>query len=490
MVLTAGEAVRVQEPVGAGHKLSLVAVQQGEALLKFGQIIGFASRAIPAGSHVHVHNCEGRPFERSDRGIPPAPRSGASRPAERTFRGYVRPDGRIGTRNYVAVISTVNCSASVTRQVAARFGPDVLSAFPGVDGVLPVTHKGGCGLQEGGPDHLQLARTLAGLATHPNVAGCVILGLGCEVAQAKGVLEAGRLIQVEGVRSQDERPPPTVLGIQESGGMARTVEAAVEAVKEQLARAGEARRTEVPASSLVLGLQCGGSDGYSGVTANPALGVASDRLVALGGSVVLAETPEIFGAEHLLTARASSPEVAQALRARLEWWEWYTGLFGAEVDNNPTPGNKDGGITTIYEKSLGAVAKGGTSPLRAVYRYAERVSASGLVFMDTPGYDPVSLTGVVAGGANLCAFTTGRGSVYGCKPSPCIKIATNSAMYERMEPDMDINAGVILDGVPVEKMGEAIFEKLLEVAGGEKTRSELQGVGDEEFAPWSIGPTL
>ena len=284
-------------------------------------------------------------------------------------------------------------------------------------------------------------------------------------------------------------PPPTIT-IQEEGGIGKTVAAGVRALAELLPRANDVRRSEFPASRLILGTECGGSDGNSGVTANPALGIASDLLVAQGGTTILGETPEIYGAEHLLTRRAIDRTVGSALVERIRWWEWYTSVFGAEINNNPTPGNKAGGLTTIYEKSLGAIAKGGSTALRAVYRYAEPVTEPGLVVMDTPGYDPASLTGIVAGGANVCVFTTGRGSVYGCKPTPCIKIASNSPLYQRMQDDMDIDAGVILDGAPVEEVGAAIFDQILEVAGGKKTKSELQDVGEEEFAPWSIGPVL
>jgi altronate hydrolase len=405
--------------------------------------------------------------------------------------GYARPGGQAGTRNYVAVISTVNCSASVCRQIAAGVGPDILRDFPGVDGVLPIVHKAGCGAQFAGPDHQQLERTLAGFARNPNVAGYVLVGLGCEVTQASRLLETQKLVQIQGASGQTgSSGRPAVLTIQEEGGIAKTVEAGVRAVMALLPRAADARRVPLSASKLVLGLQCGGSDGRSGITANPALGAASDLVVSHGGTAVLAETPEIYGAEHLLTRRAASRRVGEALVERMRWWEWYTRIFGAEINNNPTPGNKEGGLTTIYEKSLGAIAKGGTTALEAVYKYAEPIVAKGLVVMDTPGYDPVSLTGIVAGGANICGFTTGRGSVYGCKPSPCIKISTSTALFEQMKGDIDIDAGVILDGVPVEEVGAVIFEKILAVASGEKTKSELQGVGEEEFAPWSIGPTL
>lgn len=479
----------MREPIRPGHKVSLGDIEKGESILKYGQVIGSASRDIPAGSWVHVHNCSADPFERDyafSSEVPPPPRGEETR----YFEGYLRPDGRAGTRNFIAVISTVNCSASTVRQVADRFRNEGIGDYPHVDGILPVTHKTGCAMQYGGPDHLQLERVLAGFARHPNVAACVLVGLGCETTETSRLIQSHRLVELEGVPGREQSRPPPVLLIQEAGGIRRTVEAATGAVKRLLPQANSLRRVPVPASKLVLGTQCGGSDGHSGITANPALGVASDLLVAQGGTVILGETPEIYGAEHILTRRAVTREVGEKLLERIKWWEWYTSVFGARIDNNPTPGNKEGGITTIYEKSLGAIAKGGRTALAAVYEYAQPVKTAGLVVMDTPGYDPVSLTGIVAGGANICAFTTGRGSVFGCKPSPSIKLATNTPLYERMVEDMDIDAGVILSGVPLEELGRKIFEEVLAVASGKKTKSELAGVGEEEFSPWIMGPVL
>jgi altronate hydrolase len=490
----AAREVTLLEPVNLGHKFALVEIPSGQPLRKYGQIIGFASQNIPAGAHIHVHNCSAQAFERDyafATAAPPTPVAAE----KRTFEGYVRGDGRVGTRNYIAIISTVNCSASTSKYIAQRVTNEVLRDFPNVDGVIPITHKGGCGLQYDGADHHQLDRTLAGFARHPNVGGYIIVGLGCEVGQASHLIQSQKLVQVEGLSgragSSGGAPaaPPSIT-IQDSGGISRTIEAGVRAVHEILPRVNAARRTTVPASKLILGTNCGGSDGNSGITANPALGVASDLVVGQGGTTILGETPEIYGAEHLLTRRAVSRSVGEALVERIKWWEWYTGVFGAEINNNPSPGNKDGGLTTIYEKSLGAIAKAGSTALTAVYRYAEPVTQPGFVVMDTPGFDPVSMTGIVAGGANVCVFTTGRGSVYGCKPSPCIKVATNTPLYERMTEDMDLDAGPILAGVPLEEVGRRLFEMILTVASGQKTKSELAGVGEEEFAPWSIGPTL
>lgn len=486
----AGRTVEAQEPIGLGHKVAVVDIQAGEPIRKYGQIIGFASRAIPAGGWVHVHNVKADLFERdyayaTER--PPVPPMGT----RRTFQGFLRPDGRVGTRNYIAVISTVNCSASTAQLISDRFRDDAWrQEFPNVDGVFAITHKGGCGLPFEGMDHRLLERVLAGFANHPNVAAYVIVGLGCEGAYASHLVESQDLVVLGAGRAHRDKVRPRVLNIQDEGGITRTVEATVRAVHQLLPEANAWRRTEQPASALRVALECGGSDGNSGVTANPALGVAADLIVAQGGTAILGETTEIYGAEHLLTRRAVSRAVGEKLVERIKWWEWYTGVFGAEINNNPSPGNKAGGLTTIYEKSLGALAKGGSTPLVDVVEYAERVDTPGLVFMDTPGYDPPCTTGLVASGANMLIFTTGRGSVLGLKPTPCIKVATNTPMYERLQDDMDLDAGPILEGESVESVGQRLFEQILAVASGEPTKSERLGVGEQEFAPWQIGPTL
>jgi altronate hydrolase len=406
--------------------------------------------------------------------------------AMRHFDGYERPDGKAGTRNYLAVVSNVNCSASVSNYVRDRFRtPDFKRDWPNVDGVIAFTHKSGCAIDPGEPQQL-LQRVLAGIARHPNISAYVMIGLGCETNQVEAIRRAHKLDEV-----QPGEFAPAFMNIQTTGGVRKTVAAGVVAVSKLLSSADQLRRSPQPIGKLILAENCGGSDGNSGITANPALGVASDELVRYGGTSVLAETPEIYGAEHLLTRRAVSREVAEKLLERIRWWENHVREHNTSIDNNPSPGNKEGGLTNIYEKSLGAVAKGGQSPLAAVYRYAEPIVVPGFCFMDTPGYDPVSMTGLVAGGCNIAVFTTGRGSVYGCKPAPCIKVATNTPMYNWMEEDMDINAGTILEiGETVEQVGRRIFEKILAVAGGEKTKSELTGMGDEEFAPWQLGPTF
>jgi altronate hydrolase len=482
-----GAEVRVRQDVPAGHKVALNAVPEEAPVHKYGQVIGFARRRIEPGEHVHVQNLGVKPLDLVIEYSTAVPEVAFVPEAQRaTFEGYRRADGRVGTRNYLAVVSTVNCSASVTRFIAERFRGDALQGYPHVDGVIGIKHMAGCGMNINGEDLRLLERTLAGYARHPNVAGYVVCGLGCEVNQAVSMIHNTGLIALDGGAARQ----PVVVTIQEEGGVTRAVERGIREIAAMLPRANEARRTTQPASELFVATNCGGSDGNSGVTANPAVGWMTDEIVRHGGTSVLAETTETYGAEHLLTRRAVSREVGEKLVALMRWWETYTARNGAEIDNNPSPGNKAGGLTTIYEKSLGALAKGGTGPLVDVVGFAERIARRGFVFMDTPGHDPVSITGLVAGGCNVIVFTTGRGSVFGCKPVPSIKIATNTPLYEHMTDDMDINAGVILDGVPVEDVGRAILAKVLAVASGERTKSELNGIGDEEFVPWMLGPVL
>jgi arabinonate dehydratase len=486
LLVTAAGPVRVQQAVPAGHKVALRAVERGSPVRRSGQVIGFASRAIDAGAHVHGHNLAvGDGPLRLDYavGAECVPVELAAESERRTFLGFRRADGRVGTRNYVALLASVNCSSSATRQIAEEIrASGVLARYSNVDDVLAFATKGGCGAHHGSADLARLQRTLGGIVDHPNVAAYVVLSLGCEVNQPDELIEQAGL-------AQNGHGPP-VLTIQEDGGYRRTLEAGIEAVTRLLPLADEAVREPVPASELVVALQCGGSDSWSGVTANPALGRAADEVVRQGGTVVLGETTEIYGAEHLLTRRARSGDVAEKLLDRIRWWERHVTMFGASIDNNPTPGNKAGGLTTIYEKSLGAIAKAGSTPLNEVVEYAERIATRGLVHMDTPGYDPVSVTGQVAGGCNIVVFTTGRGSCFGFKPAPSIKVATNTALYEAQEPDMDVNAGRILDGATVDQVGREVFEELLAVASGKRTKSELAGIGEEEFNPWPLGVTL
>lgn len=478
--------VHPRERIELGHKLAVRFIPAGAPVRKYGQVIGFAGRDIQPGEWVHTHNLERGELElhcEFSTAVPPPPTPLTGR----TFLGYRRADGRAATRNYIGVISTVNCSATSSKWIAQHFDRELLADYPQIDGVVALVHKGGCAFEYGGADHRLLARTLAGFARHPNIAAYLVVGLGCETSQASFLVETHGLVPLE-LSGRGERPRPLVMNIQDEGGVRKTVARGVAVLREMLPEVNQVRREPIPVSEIILGLECGGSDGNSGVTANPALGIASDLLVACGGTAVLSETPEIYGGEHLLTRRAVTPQVAQKLLDRIRWWEEYGAKFGARIDNNPSVGNKRGGLTTIYEKSLGAIAKGGSTALRAVYEYAEPVTEKGLVVMDTPGYDPPSVTGMIAGGANVVVFTTGRGSCFGCKPVPTIKVATNTPLFERMRDDMDINAGRILEGASVEEVGREIFEKVLAVASGEKTRSEEQGIGDEEFCPWTPGP--
>jgi altronate hydrolase len=480
-VLTLSSLVRI------GHKIAVEPIAKNQPVRKYGQIIGFTTETVEPGDHVHSHNLASGEFVRdfapaSETPPPPAPIT------DRTFMGYRRPGGKAGTRNYVGIISTVNCSASVSKYVAQRFDHSLLKDFPNIDGVVAFTHDSGCGMQYGGLKHEMLNRVMGGIARHPNIGAYLLIGLGCEQGAMGYLLESQRLVQISGIPAQRNGPP--VFSMQDQGGTLKTVEAAARKLAELLPVANDVKRVPIPASEIILATECGGSDGNSGVTCNPAVGVASDRIVACGGTTILAETTEIYGAEHLLTRRAVSKQVADKLLERIKWWLWYAGVYGAELDNNPSVGNKEGGLTTIAEKSLGAVAKGGSTALVDVYQYAEPVSAKGFVVMDTPGFDPPSVTGMVAGGANVVVFTTGRGSCYGCKPVPSIKIASNTPMFERMIDDMDINAGEVLNGRSVDEVGREIFEEILSVASGKKTKSETHGIGDEEFVPWVVGPTL
>jgi altronate hydrolase len=476
------DGLLVADDIPAAHKVALRALKAGDPVRRYGQIIGFATQPIEPGAHVHTQNVSMGDFARdyaygtNVKVVSPAQNA-------LTFQGFRRADGRVATRNYIGVVSTVNCSATVTKLVTQHFSaPGALNAWPNVDGIVPVTHSFGCCIDHNGEGIQQLRRTIGGYVRHPNFAGVLVIGLGCEANQM------GAMFVAEGVETGEMTVP---LVIQEQGGTQKTVDAAIAAIEKMLPEANRAVREPLPVSHLNIALQCGGSDGYSGITANPALGAAVDLLVQHGGTAILSETPEIYGAEHLLTRRAVTPEVGQKIVERIHWWENYAEREKGSIDNNPTPGNKAGGLTTILEKSLGAVAKSGSTPLVDVYRYAEPVTAKGLVFMDAPGYDPMGATGQIASGANLVLFTTGRGSCFGAKPAPSIKLATNTKMYTRMEDDMDINCGDIMDGdSTVEQKGREIFEMIIDVASGKKSKSEALGVGNEEFVPWMIGAQM
>ena len=482
--LTTGSAltasgITLTADVKQGHKIALAAIAKDQNVIRYGQIIGAASAPIAAGDHIHSHNLIMGEYGK-DYGfcteVQPLPKVAE----QRTFNGYHRPDGKVGTRNYLGILTSVNCSGSVARFIAEAAEKDGwLNEMDNIDGIVPIVHGTGCGMSGSDEGYDTLFRTLSGYAQHPNFAGILLIGLGCEVMQIQDLVGEVRMRDTDAFR---------YMTIQQTGGTRRTVDKGLEILKDMAQIANRVQRAVAPVSHLTLALQCGGSDGYSGITANPALGHASDLLVRHGGTTILSETSEVYGAEHLLTRRAVTPEVGQKLVDRIHWWEDYTKRNGGEMNNNPSPGNKRGGLTTILEKSLGAVAKGGSAPLTDVYKFAEPITKTGFVFMDSPGYDPVSVTGQIASGATLVAFTTGRGSVSGFKPSPSIKLSTNTEMYKRMNEDMDVNCGEIIShGVSIEQKGEEIFELLLRVASGEETKSEALGFGGAEFVPWQMG---
>ncbi len=484
--LQAGQQIEGATTTGlipSGHKIATRAIRKGEEVRKYAQFIGLAHEHITPGDHVHTHNLDFRATEVAyEFGTDLRPVDMVPEGKRDTFMGYRRDGGRVGTRNYIAIVTSVNCSATAARRIADHFTPERLAAYPNVDGVCAFVHGTGCGMAGDGEGFEALQRVMWGYARHPNHAGVLMVGLGCEMNQIDWLLEAYGLKQSETFQ---------VMNIQGVAGLRRTIEAGIAKIEAMLPIANRARREPCPASELMVALQCGGSDAWSGVTANPALGYACDLLAAQGGTGVLAETPEIYGAEHLLTRRAADRKVGEKLIGLVEWWKDYTARNKGSMDNNPSPGNKKGGLTTILEKSLGAAAKGGTSPLMGVYKYAEPVTAKGFCFMDSPGYDPASVTGQIAGGCNLVVFTTGRGSAFGSKPAPTIKVATNSEMYGRMTEDMDVNAGEMLTaGASLEAKGREIYELILRVASGEASKSEAQGLGDYEFVPWQIGAVM
>lgn len=475
------DGVTTNQLIPRGHKIATRDIENGAPVIKYAQTIGYANGDIAAGDHIHTHNLEFRnvdqeyEFSTDLRPIAPATQRD-------TFMGYQRPNGKVGTRNFIAILTSVNCSATAAHMIADHFTDEVLADYPNVDGVVAFAHGTGCAMGGDGTGFEVLQRTLWGYARNPNIGGVVMAGLGCEGMQIDWLLEAYGI---------ENGPLFQTMNIQDVGGMRKTIELGIKKVNAMLPLVNETTRTECPVSELTVALQCGGSDAWSGITANPALGYACDLLTAQGGTGVLAETPEIYGAEHLLTRRAVDQAVGDKLIGLIKWWEDYTERNRGSMDNNPSPGNKKGGLTTILEKSLGASAKGGTTPLTGVYKYGEPITTKGFTFMDSPGYDPASVTGQIASGCNIVVFTTGRGSAFGAKPSPSIKIATNSPMYERMVEDMDINAGTILtDGETIETVGREIYDMILRVASGEKSKSEAQGLGDHEFVPWQIGAVM
>ena len=475
-----GLSARARAQIPAGHKVAASPIAKGQPVRKYNAVIGVAARDIETGDYVHTHNLAFVDFDRDPGfGLDVRPVTYVPEAERATFQGYAREDGRVGTRNFIGLISSVNCSATAISRIAAHFTPERLKDFPNVDGVAAFPQTTGCGMSSPSPHFDLLRRTLAGYARHPNMAGVLIVGLGCERNQVADLvdsqgLESGRLMRT--------------MVMQDVGGTQATIDAGIRAVEEMLPIANAYQRQTVPASHISIGLQCGGSDGFSGITANPALGAAMDILVSHGGTAILSETPEIHGVEYMLTRRAVSPEIGQKLLDQLTWWAEYTRGHNGQFNGVVGPGNQAGGLANIFEKSLGSAMKGGTTPLQGVYAYAEPITQKGFVFMDSPGYDPVAATGQIASGANLICFTTGRGSMFGSKPAPTIKLASNTPMFERLRQDMDINCGAILDGeVNLPEMGQRIFDAILKHASGELTKSELLGLGDHEFVPWHLG---
>ena len=466
--------------VPRGHKVALKEIVKGDNVIRYGQIIGQATQAIAVGEHVHVQNMgmgehlQDYAFSRNSNSLPPIS------PA-RTFNGYHRQNGKVGTRNYLGILTSVNCAGSVARFIEeAANKTDFLKDYPNIDGIVPIVHSTGCGMSGQGEGYQTLHRTLTGYANNPNFGGILLVGLGCEVLQVSSLVD-----------SQEPSAAFRYMTIQSEGGTRKTIEKGLQELHLLAQEANKATREPAPVSEIMVGMQCGGSDGYSGITANPALGYASDLLVRHGGTTILSETSEVYGAEHLLTRRSVSEEVGQKLIDRIHWWEDYCARNGGEMDNNPSPGNKNGGLTTILEKSLGAVAKSGSAPLTDVYLFGEAIDKKGFVFMDSPGFDPCSVTGQVASGANMIIFTTGRGSVSGYKPTPCIKLATNTEMYRRLQEDMDLNCGdIVTSGVSIEEKGTELFELIIRIASGEETKSEALGFGGAEFVPWQIGAVM
>jgi altronate hydrolase len=474
----------IRDSVPRGHKVAVAGIARGEPVCKYNHVIGSATVAIQAGDHVHLHNLGMREHVVADEGIRERSVVDDKAPLDYlTFMGYRRSDGKVATRNYIGILPSVNCAASVSRFIADEVrARGVLSRYPHIDGIVAVSHGLGCGVSARGEGLEILQRTLAGYARQPNFGGVLVVGLGCEVNQTDRLFESQGLAAGARLRAFD---------IQDVGGTQAAVEAGVQQIAELAPLIDSARRERAPVSELVLALQCGGSDGFSGITANPALGVASDLIVRHGGTVILSETPEIYGAESLLIARADTPVVAEKLIARIHWWENYARVTGTDLDNNPSPGNHEGGLTTILEKSLGAIAKAGSTRLMDVVQYAEPIATKGFVFMDSPGYDPCAVTGQVASGATIICFTTGRGSVSGFKPVPCVKLATNTEMFRRMEGDMDLDCGVIVGTrASVAEVGREIFELLIAIASGHKVKSEHFGFGDHEIVPWHVGATV
>ena len=477
------QKIKVKDHIPQGHKISLKKINKGKEIIKYDQTIGVSKENILSGSHVHTENIQflfsNHDYEFSTSIKLPNFAPAITRPS---FKGFKRQNGQVGTRNYIGVLTSVNCSATAAKNIASFFDQKKLRKYPNIDGVVSFTHGTGCGMPSSGEGFEALQRVLMGYIQHPNLAGVLLIGLGCEANQISFLLDTYQL---------NEKPFFQTITIQEAGGLRQTIDQGIRLIEEMLPKINRFERSPQSIEHISLALQCGGSDAWSGVTANPALGYTADLLIKNGGTVLLAETPEIYGAEHLLTRRAIDQSVGKKLLERIDWWQDYVLRNKGSLNNNPTPGNKEGGLSTILEKSLGAAAKGGTTPLMDVLLYAERLTGKGFLFMDSPGYDPASVTGQIASGCNLVAFTTGRGSAFGSKPAPAIKICSNTKVYNYMTDDMDINAGkIVTNNVSIEEVGSEIFDILIEIASGEKSKSEKQGLGDLEFVPWQIGATM
>lgn len=474
------EHLTTLQDVPSGHKVAARAISKGEPVLKYNTVIGFASEDLPAGTWMHSHNISFGDLVKDYRHGQDYRPTEVLPPAERArFQGIVRADGRVATRNYLGVFIVSHSAATVARHIADHFDEEELAGFAHVDGVVPFIHEQGSGMEQSGEPMDMLRRTLGGYVRHPNTGGALVVALGEEQN------ELGAFLAHQGLQ-----PGPLLqtLVIQEAGGTRKAIALGIDKIRSMLPLADTARRQSVSAEHIMVGMQCGGSDGFSGLSANPALGAAMEILVRNGGTAILSETSEIYGVEHTLTARARTPEVGQKLVDRMNWWLKYNEGRDTQINGQVSPGNNAGGLANVLEKSLGGAKKGGNAPLMEVYEYAQPVTQPGLVFMDTPGYDPVSATGQIAGGANLVCFTTGRGSCFGSYPAPTIKLASNTPMYARMSGDMDINCGPVIDGeATIAEMGQRIFEQVLRHASGERTKSEALGVGENEFVPWPLG---
>ena len=469
--------LKSKDSIPFGHKIALSNINKNDFIYKYGQVIGIASKDIVEGEHVHSHNLEFTEFQREFK-INKQKNTEYKSENNFFFEGFKRKNGKAGTRNYIGLLSTVNCSATVVKKIANNINNNPeLQKYDNIDGVVCLKHSSGCGMNNKGYGMKVFNQTIEGFKHHPNFSKVFVIGLGCECAQ------------ISLYKEEDDKV--IYMNIQDEGGTKKIIESVSNQIFDMLPNLDADKRVKIPVSELIVALQCGGSDAYSGITANPALGYASDLLVKQGGSTILSETPEIYGAEHLLIERAKNENIIKKLQQQIDWWKNYTSIHDGSLDNNPSPGNKKGGLTTILEKSLGAVAKSGNSIMMDVLSYSEPLKKKGFNYMDSPGYDPVSVTGQVASGSNVICFTTGRGSCFGFKPTPSLKIATNTNMYNKLEEDMDINAGVIMDGESnIREMGEKIFKQIIDTASGKLTKSEINGYGDDEFNPWIIGATL